>query len=138
MMSLEEAVDLVLFAFKTAEQGDVFVQKSPACSIGEMAKILQKLLKHNIPPKIIGTRHGEKLFECLASRAELCGAIDLGNYYKIPADNRDLNYSKYFDHGQTNIASLQDYTSHNTHRLSSKELRQVFLNLPYLKEKLNA
>ena len=114
LMSLDDSVDLVLHAFKHAKQGDIFVQKSPASTVGVLAKALKKLFNSEIPVKIIGTRHGEKLYESLISREEMAKAEDLGLYYRIPADNRSLNYNKYFIDGEETISNQKDYTSHNT------------------------
>ncbi len=117
LMSLEDSVDLVLYAFQNAKPGDIFVQKAPASTVGDLAQGLKELLDFDSPISIIGTRHGEKLYESLVSREEMARSEDLGRYFRIPADSRDLNYSKYFVEGQTEISSLDDYTSHNTHRL---------------------
>lgn len=134
LMSLEDSVDLVLYAFKNARPGDIFVQKSPASTMGDLAQALKELLHSDNPINIIGTRHGEKLYESLVSREEMARAEDLQNYYRIPADNRDLNYDKYFSEGQTEIASMQDYTSHNTHRLDVEATKQVLLKLEMVQE----
>ncbi|BBN59006.1 UDP-glucose 4-epimerase [Hydrogenovibrio marinus] len=139
LMSLEESVDLVLHAFKNGQQGDIFVQKAPASTIEDLASALIQLFdKHVCTIKTIGTRHGEKLFESLISREEMAKAEDMGRYYRIPADNRDLNYNKYFVEGETDISSLDDYTSHNTVRLTVDEVKKVLLNLDYIKEELDA
>ncbi|WP_137557830.1 polysaccharide biosynthesis protein, partial [Escherichia coli] len=114
LMSLEDSVDLVLHAFKNGRQGDIFVQKAPACTIGDLTEAIKQLCDSNIETKIIGTRHGEKLYESLVSREEMVKAEDMGRYYRIPADNRDLNYDKYIIKGQIDINKLDDYTSHNT------------------------
>jgi len=134
LMSLEDSVNLVLYAFKNAQPGDIFVQKSPASTMGDLAQALKELLQSDNPINIIGTRHGEKLYESLVSREEMARAEDLQNYYRIPADNRDLNYDKYFSEGQTEIASMQDYTSHNTHRLDVEATKQVLLKLEMVQE----
>lgn len=137
MMSLDEAVDLVIFAFKNAHSGDIFVQKSPAATINLLAETLKKLVNkpdHEI--KIMGTRHGEKLYETLLTKEEMVKAIDLGNYYRIPSDNRDLNYSKYFDQGEEVITQSGEYHSHNTHRLSEKELKTMLENLAEIQSDL--
>jgi UDP-N-acetylglucosamine 4,6-dehydratase len=136
MMSLEHAVDLVLFAFQNSNQGDIFVQKAPATTILELAQALLDIFSAKNPIKIIGTRHGEKLYESLLSREEAAKAVDFGGYYKIPADTRDLNYSKYFDQGDTGIESVEEYNSHNTHRLSKGELYDLLLTLPYIKNQI--
>jgi UDP-glucose 4-epimerase len=134
LMSLEDSVDLVLYAFENAQPGDIFVQKSPSSTIGDLAQALKELLQRDNPINIIGTRHGEKLYESLVSREEMARAEDLQNYFRIPSDNRDLNYDKYFSEGQTEIASVQDYTSHNTHRLNVEAIKQVLLKLEMVQE----
>jgi UDP-N-acetylglucosamine 4,6-dehydratase len=136
MMSLEQAVDLVLFAFDNSNQGDLFVQKAPATTIGELANALIDIFGSKSKINIIGTRHGEKLYESLLSREEAVKAIDMGDYYRVPADTRDLNYSKYFDEGNSKIEYVEEYNSHNTHRLSKDELYDLLLNLPYIKNEL--
>jgi UDP-glucose 4-epimerase len=130
MMSLDQAVELVLFAFENAKNGDIFVQKAPAATIDLLAKTLIKMLKkpkHKI--RIIGTRHGEKLYEALLTREEMVKAIDMNEYYRIPADNRDLNYGKFFEEGETIVTQAEEYHSHNTHQLSEKEMEEMLLNL---------
>jgi UDP-glucose 4-epimerase len=117
LMTLEESVDLVLYAFEHARPGDIFVQKAPACTVGDLAQAMRELLARQNEIKIIGTRHGEKLYESLLSREEMARAEDLGGYYRVPADSRDLNYAKYFVEGETDVSMLDDYTSHNTERL---------------------
>ncbi|NDG42370.1 MAG: NAD-dependent epimerase/dehydratase family protein, partial [Betaproteobacteria bacterium] len=129
LMSLEESVDLVLYAFEHARPGDIFVQKAPASTVGDLAAALKQLLRVDNKVKIIGTRHGEKLYESLVSREEMARADDLGDYYRIPADGRDLNYDKYFIEGQTQIAEIDDYTSHNTRRLDVAEVKSVLMQL---------
>lgn len=138
MMSLEDSVDLVLFAYANGQQGDIFVQKAPASTVGDLAKALLDLFGANAGMRTIGTRHGEKLYESLISREEMAHAQDLGKYFRIPADNRDLNYAKYFSEGEEKISQFEDYTSHNTRRLSVEEVRQLLLKLDYIKEELNA
>jgi UDP-N-acetylglucosamine 4,6-dehydratase len=138
LMSLEDSVDLVIHAFEHAEQGDIFVQKAPASTLTDLAQGLKELFKSESAVKIIGTRHGEKLYESLISREEMAKAQDMGRYYRIPADNRDLNYEKYFVEGETHIAEVDDYTSHNTQRLSVEEVKTLLLNLDYIQETLNA
>jgi UDP-N-acetylglucosamine 4,6-dehydratase/5-epimerase len=118
MMSLDDAVDLVLYAFMNGKQGDIFVQKSPASTIGMLAEALMKLIHITVPINIIGTRHGEKLHETLVNREEMSKAEDWGNYFRIPADNRDMNYAKYTNTGETRISSMDEYTSNNTQRLN--------------------
>lgn len=136
MMSLDNAINLVLFAFTHANQGDLFVQKAPATTIGELADALKNIFNADNPIKIVGTRHGEKLYEALMTREEMAIAEDLGNYYRIPADNRDLNYDKYISSGKNISAGLEDYNSHNTHRLSYEELKQMLLGLDYIQREL--
>ncbi|MBK6282712.1 MAG: polysaccharide biosynthesis protein [Draconibacterium sp.] len=118
LMSLEEAVDLVLFAFKNGNQGDLLVQKAPASTIGDLAQAIKELFNATNPIKVIGTRHGEKLYETLCTREEMAKAIDLEGFYQVPADNRDLNYGKYFEDGNVKTSELEDYNSHNTRRLN--------------------
>jgi len=137
MMSLDQAVDLVLFAFKNGKNGDIFVQKAPAATIELLANTLKNMLgrpDHSI--KIIGTRHGEKLYESLLTKEEMVRAVDMGEYYRIPADNRDLNYSKYFEEGEDIITEAHEYHSHNTYRLNEEELRQMLLTLREIQEDL--
>lgn len=125
LMSLEDSVDLVLHAFEHAEPGDIFVQKAPASTVADLAEGLRQLLGRDNPIKVIGTRHGEKLYESLISREEMARAIDLGRYYRIPADTRDLNYGKFFVEGETSISQLDDYTSHNTDRLDIEGVKHT-------------
>ncbi|MDR1995913.1 polysaccharide biosynthesis protein [Azonexus sp.] len=138
LMSLEDSVDLVLHAFAHAEQGDLFIQKAPASTVGDLAQALRELLSRDNPVKVIGTRHGEKLYESLVSREEMAKAEDMGRYYRIPADNRDLNYKKYFVEGEQRINELDDYTSHNTHRLDVAGVKRLLLKLDYIQETLRA
>lgn len=138
MMSLDDSVDLVLHAFKNGVQGDLFVQKSPAATVGDLAIALKELFGKDNPIKVIGTRHGEKLYESLVSREEMAKADDVGRYYRVPADNRDLNYKKYFVEGEQSIAALDDYTSHNTERLDVEGVKKILLKLPFIRENLNA
>jgi UDP-N-acetylglucosamine 4,6-dehydratase/5-epimerase len=138
LMSLEESVDLVLYAFEHARPGDIFVQKAPASTVGDLAEAMRQLLKKDNEIKIIGTRHGEKLYESLVSREEMARSEDLGGYYRIPADGRDLNYAKYFVEGQTAISEIDDYTSHNTQRLSVDEVKQVLMQLELIQEAVRA
>ncbi len=137
LMSLEDSVDLVLHAFEHAEQGDIFVQKAPASTVADLAQALKELFAYDNPVKVIGTRHGEKLYESLISREEMAKAEDMGRYYRIPADNRDLNYKKYFVEGETHISELDDYTSHNTKRLDVAGIKDLLLKLDYIKGQLN-
>jgi UDP-glucose 4-epimerase len=136
LMSLEDAVDLVLYAFNNGEQGDLFVQKAPASTIETLAKALLKLFDSNNKINIIGTRHGEKLYETLCTREEMSKAIDLPNFYRIPSDNRDLNYRKYFSKGNIFQSNLEDYNSHNTQRLSVDETIELLLKVDYVKNQL--
>jgi len=136
LMSLEESVDLVLYAFEHARPGDIFVQKAPASTVGDLAEAMRQLFNPGAEIKVIGTRHGEKLYESLVSREEMARADDLGGYYRIPADSRDLNYDKYFVEGQREIAEIDDYTSHNTRRLSVEEVKQTLLTLPLIQQAL--
>lgn len=138
LMSLEDSVDLVLHAFEHATQGDIFIQKSPSSTMGNLAQALQELYLSKSSIKIIGTRHGEKLYESLISREEMAKAKDMGRYYRVPADNRDLNYNKYFVEGEQSISELDDYTSHSTKRLNIEEIKQVLLKLDYIQETLGA
>lgn len=138
LMSLEDSVDLVLHAFEHAEQGDIFVQKAPASTVANLAQALKELFSRDNPVKVIGTRHGEKLYESLISREEMAKAKDMNRYYRIPADNRDLNYKKFFVEGEQHISELDDYTSHNTERLSIEGIKDVLLKLDYIQEQLNA
>ncbi len=137
MMSLNDAVELVLFAFNNSNQGDIFVQKSPAATIGMLAEVLQEIFDGKNKIDIIGTRHGEKLYESLLSREESAVAIDMGDYFKVPADTRDLNYAKYFEEGDSRIQLSDEYNSHNTDRLSKEELKSMLLKLPYVLNELN-
>ncbi|EKF50165.1 polysaccharide biosynthesis protein capd [Thermosipho africanus H17ap60334] len=137
MMSLDEAVELVLYAFKNGKSGDIFVKKAPAATIGLLAETIRELLgRENHPIKIIGTRHGEKKHETLITREEMAKAVDLGEFYKIPADTRDLNYDKYFSIGDEKVSEVQEYTSNNTYMLNREELKQIFLNLYEIQEDL--
>ena len=137
MMSLDQAVDLVLFAFKNGGNGDIFVQKSPGATITTLAKSVARILgKPDHEVRIIGTRHGEKLYETLLTKEEMVKAVDLGEYYRIPADNRDLNYNKFFEEGEKIIAQSGEYHSHNTHRLNEKELMELLLRLREIQDDL--
>lgn len=138
LMSLEDSVDLVLYAFQHGKQGDIFVQKAPAATLENLAKALIELFGTGGDLQIIGTRHGEKLFESLISREEMLKAEDMGDYYRIPADNRDLNYEQYFSEGNETLSQVEDYTSHNTKRLSVSEVKELLLQLDFIKEALNA
>jgi UDP-glucose 4-epimerase len=136
MMTLDDAVDLVLFAFKNGNPGDIFVQKSPACTIEVLAKALLEVYKASNPIKIIGTRHGEKLYETLVNREEMIKAEDMGNFYRIPADTRDLNYNQFFIEGEAQISQMEEYTSHNTARLNIEETKEMLLRLEFIQEEL--
>ncbi|MBC6369204.1 polysaccharide biosynthesis protein [Algoriphagus sp. AK58] len=136
LMSLEEAVDLVLFAFEHGNQGDLFVQKAPASTIGDLAIAIKEIFNANNPIRIIGTRHGEKLYETLCTKEEMEKAEDLGDFYRIPADNRDLNYGNYFTEGSTKVETLEDYNSHNTIRLTIPEIKEKLLSLPFIQDEL--
>lgn len=138
LMSLEDSVDLVLYAFEHGQQGDIFVQKAPASTVADLAQALLEIFDSNEKVRIIGTRHGEKLYESLISREEMAHAQDMGGYYRIPADNRDLNYAKYFSDGEEVISHTEDYTSHSTNRLIVEEIKTLLLKLDYIKEELNA
>ncbi len=129
-MSLDDAVDLVLFAFENANPGDLFVNKAPAGTIGDLAKALMELTGKETPVKIIGTRHGEKLYETLCTREEMLNAEDMGDFYRIPADNRDLNYAKYFSEGDREIAVIEDYHSHNAEQEGVEGLKKLVSSLP--------
>jgi UDP-N-acetylglucosamine 4,6-dehydratase/5-epimerase len=129
MMTLEDAVDLVLYAFEHGQSGDMFVQKAPASTIGTLVSALLELYKSKSEVKIIGTRHGEKLYETLVNREEMVKAIDLGNYFRIPSDNRSLNYEEYFSVGKDDISTRDDYHSHNTKQLDVSETKKLLLKL---------
>ncbi|MDD2300180.1 MAG: polysaccharide biosynthesis protein [Fermentimonas sp.] len=133
MMTLEDAVDLVLYAFTHGKNGDLFVQKAPAATLEVLAKSLTELYKTNTTIRVIGTRHGEKLYETLVTREEMAKHIDMGNYFRIPADTRDLNYDKYFVEGQPDISTIEDYHSHNTWRLDVKGMQDLLLKLPMIR-----
>lgn len=137
LMSLDDAVDLVLYAFDNAKQGDIFVQKAPASTIMDLAIAIKELFQSDNEVKIIGTRHGEKLYETLLTREELAKAEDFGDYYRISIDDRDLNYNKYFIEGQEQISSLEDYNSHNTKRLAVDEIKEKLLKLDYVQQELS-
>jgi UDP-N-acetylglucosamine 4,6-dehydratase len=134
LMSLEDAVDLVLFAFKHGNQGDLFINKAPAATIGDLALAIKELTNANNEIKIIGTRHGEKLYETLCTREEMVKAQDMGEFYRIPADNRNLNYNQYFSEGEPDLAKIEDYHSHNTEQLDVKGIKALLSNLPLIKK----
>lgn len=134
MMTLDGAVELVWFAFNNGSNGDMFVQKAPAATVEVLALALKELYNANNPINIIGTRHGEKLYETLVNREEMAKAIDMDEYYRIPADNRDLNYGKFFTEGETKVSEVEDYTSHNTHRLDVDGMKKLLLKLPIIRK----
>jgi UDP-glucose 4-epimerase len=136
MMSLADAVELVLFAYKNGQPGDTFVQKAPAATIGQLARVLQDIFETEAEIRVIGTRHGEKKHESLLNREEMARAEDIGGYYRISSDSRDLNYSLYFEKGEKKVSAHEDYTSANTHRLSDEELRGLLLKLDYIQQEL--
>lgn len=136
MMSLDEAVDLVVYAFTHGEPGDLFVQKAPAATIGTLAAAVKRVFEADNPIRVIGTRHGEKLYETLLTREEMVRAHDLGDYFRVEADVRDLNYAKYFSEGESELARVEDYHSHNTRRLGVDEMVELLRSLPYIQEEL--
>jgi len=136
LMSLEDAVELVIFAFENAEAGDIMVQKAPASTIGDLAQAVKELFNTDNEIKIIGTRHGEKLFETLLTKEEYIVAKDVGNFFRVSADKRDLNYDKYFVEGDQKLSSEEEYNSHNTERLGVKEIKEKLLKIDYVKEEL--
>ena len=136
MMTLDDAVDLVMYAFEHGHNGDLFVQKAPAATLDVLAEALKQLYKTGTEVKVIGTRHGEKLYETLVTREEMAKAIDMGDYYRIPCDNRDLNYDKYFKEGDEKIATIEDYHSHNTARLDVEGMKELLLKLRFIREDL--
>jgi len=138
LMSLEESVDLVLQAYEHATQGDIFVRKAPAATVGDLARALKELFCKDNPVHIIGTRHGEKLYETLVSREEMARAEDKGHYYRIPSDTRDMNYNQYFTDGEVRISQLDDYTSHNTVRLGVGQIKNLLVDLDFIQECLHA
>ncbi len=137
MMTLDDAVDLVLYAFEHGNQGDLFVQKAPAATLTVLAESLKELYHADTEVKVIGTRHGEKLYETLVTREEMFRSEDMGDYFRIPADARDLNYDKFFVEGQEDISNVEDYHSHNTFRLDKEGMKQLLLKLPEIREDLN-
>jgi UDP-glucose 4-epimerase len=153
IMSLEEAVDLVLFAFENGKNGDILVQKAPACTIQTQAEAVVELFKHQfardlnpgtLKPetaepeiRVIGIRHGEKMYETLLTKEEAAKAIDMGNFYAVPADNRDLNYDKYFKEGDTKRATIEEFNSDNTYRLNLEETKTKIASLEYIQNELN-
>lgn len=138
IMSLEEAVDLVIFAFEHAETGDIMVQKAPACTIGVLAQAVKELFQAENEIKIIGIRHGEKMYETLLTNEECAHAVDLGDFYRVPADKRDLNYDKYFKDGNTQRAELSEFNSNNTERLDVEQVKRKLLELSYIRDEIAA
>lgn len=136
LMSLEDAVDLVLFAFEHGNPGDLFVNKAPAGTIGDLAQALKELCNTDNEIKVIGTRHGEKLYETLCTREEMVKAEDMGEFYRIPADNRDLNYAQYFSEGETDISKIEDYHSHNTEQQGVEGMKRLLSSLPLIKKEV--
>lgn len=136
IMSLEEAVELVIFAFENAHPGDIMVQKAPACTIENLGKAVCELFGVKYAPKIIGVRHGEKLYETLLTREEYVRAIDMGNFFRIPADSRDLNYEKYFEKGNEKFSSMEEYNSNNTLQLDVPQIKEKLLELKYVQDEL--
>ncbi|MDK4736447.1 polysaccharide biosynthesis protein [Rhizobium sp. CNPSo 3490] len=138
LMSLEDSVDLVLHAFMHGRHGDIFVQKAPASTVGDLAAALQELFSSESAVKVIGTRHGEKLYETLLSREEIGKAEDMGDYFRVPMDDRDLNYNKFFVEGESRVSNLDDYTSHNTRRLNVGQVKDLLTELNFIREQLHA
>jgi UDP-N-acetylglucosamine 4,6-dehydratase len=138
LMSLDDSVDLVLHAFENGEQGDLFVQKAPASTIGVLAIAISELFEVSLQQTIIGTRHGEKLYESLLAREEMVKAIDMDRYWRVPADNRDQNYELFISDGEPRISEVEDYTSHNTKRLNVEEVKRLLLTLPYIRNELDS
>ena len=136
MMSMDGAIDLVLYAFKHARQGDMFVKKASACTVGDLALAIKELFKAKNEIKIIGTRHGEKLYETLLTREEMAKAEDCGEYFRISADTRDLNYDKFFIEGESEISRQEDYNSHNIKRLNIEEIKEMLLKIDYIQNEL--
>lgn len=138
LMSLEDSVDLVIYAFEHGKQGDIFVQKAPASTMGVLAAALKEIFTSEGKIRIIGTRHGEKLYESLISREEMAKATDMGDYYRVPADNRDLNYAQYYVEGDVKLSMTDDYTSHNTSQLDVEGVKRLLLKLDFIQEQLHA
>ena len=136
MMTLDDAVDLVMYAFEHGHNGDLFVQKAPAATLDVLAQALKGLYNADTEVRTIGTRHGEKLYETLVTREEMAKAIDMGEYYRIPCDTRDLNYDKFFTEGNEDVARIEDYHSHNTARLDVEGMKQLLLKLRFIREDL--
>ena len=138
LLPLPLAIELVAFAFNHGQQGDLFVRKAPACTVANLAQALKNLFHSNVPVQVIGMRHGEKIYETLATREELAKAEDMGDYYRVPMDDRDLNYSKYFTEGDTTESAFDDYTSHNTEQLDVKAVEKLLLTLPEVRDALQS
>jgi UDP-glucose 4-epimerase len=138
IMSLDEAVDLVLFAFKNGTSGDILVQKAPACTIGVLAQAVKELFHSDDDIRIIGIRHGEKMYETLLTNEECANAIDLGNFYRVPCDKRDLNYDKYFKEGDTKRNTLTEFNSNNTELLNVEQVKEKLLSLQYIRDEIAA
>jgi UDP-glucose 4-epimerase len=136
LMSLDEAVELVIFAFENAKPGDIMVQKAPACTVGDLALAIKDLFKAENDIKIIGTRHGEKLYETLLTREECIRAIDMGNFFRVPADIRDLNYDKYFSDGSERLSTTKEYNSHNTYCLDIEQIKEKLMEVEFIREEL--
>ena len=136
LMSLDEAVELVLFAFEHGNQGDLFVNKAPAGTIGDLAQALKELSNASNEIKVIGTRHGEKLYETLCTREEMIKAEDMGEFYRVPADNRDLNYAQYFSEGEQDVSKIEDYHSHNTEQLGVEGMKKLLVKLPLIRKEI--
>ena len=136
LMSIDEAIELVVYAFKNAQQGDIMVQKSPAARIGDLAQTVKEIIDSNNEIKKIGTRHGEKLYETLLTKEEYLVAEDLGKFFRVPADNRNLNYDKYFIQGNEQLSKYNEYNSHNTERLNIEQIKEKLLQLDYIKQEL--
>jgi len=137
LLPLKSAIDLVLFAFKNAKQGDIFIKKAPACTVGDLAVALKNLFGSDVPVNTIGIRHGEKIYETLATMQELNMSEDLGDYYRCVMDDRNLNYDKYSIEGDLRESTTEDYTSHNTYRLNVQEIETILLSLPQVASELN-
>ncbi len=138
LMSLEDAVELVLFAYEKANSGDIMIHKAPACTIGDLAQAIKEIFNSDGEIKIIGTRHGEKLYETLLTKEEYAVAADMGNFFKVPVDNRDLNYRVYFNEGDEKLSVQDEYNSHNTKRLNVKAVKELLLNLDLIKQELES
>ena len=136
MMTLDDAVDLVIYAFQHGKNGDLFVQKAPAATLNVLADALKSLYHSNADVKVIGTRHGEKLYETLVTREEMSKAEDMGDYYRIPCDTRDLNYDKFFVEGSEEVSKIEDYHSYNTRRLDVEGMKELLLKLDFIREDL--